>query len=61
METVTVDAKALRSVLAALTGPGHLIRELQVLRGLGDAMDSPIDLLISQYNKAVESHNAASV
>jgi hypothetical protein len=52
MEKVYVDADALRSVLQALNGPGHLIRELQVIRSLGD---SPIDLLIKQFNEQMSS------
>lgn len=48
METVTVDAKALRQVLQALIGPDYLIRELQVIRQLGN---SPIDLLVTQFNE----------
>ena len=52
MEKVYVDADALRSVLQALNGPGHLIRELQVIRSLGD---SPIDLLIKQFNEQMSA------
>lgn len=54
MKTVTVDADALRQVLQALNGPGHHIRELQAIRGLGD---SPIDKLVEDYNKAAEEFN----
>lgn len=46
--TVTVDAAALRQVLAALIGAEHEIRELQFTRSLGN---SPIDLLVRQYNE----------
>lgn len=55
MKTVTVDADALRQVLQALIGPSYLISELMVIRGLGD---SPIDILVDQYNAAVKSHAA---
>jgi hypothetical protein len=33
METITVNALALRQLLVALSGPGHYIRELQATRG----------------------------
>lgn len=49
-KSVTVDKAALREILAALIGPPHLIRELQATRCLGD---SPIDLLVEQFNAAV--------
>lgn len=55
MKTVTVDADALRQVLEALIGPSYLMSELMAIRGLGD---SPIDILVEQYNAAVESHDA---
>lgn len=47
-ELITVNKKALREVLSALNGPAHYVRELQAIRNLGD---SPIDLLIEQYNQ----------
>lgn len=50
-DTVAVDAAALRQVLDALTGPPHLIREMQVLAsGTLFAADSPITKLTDQYN-----------
>lgn len=49
---VLVDAEALQQVLQALTGPGHLIRELQVLARLPD---SPIGKLLKEYNDWVVS------
>ena len=55
MKTVTVDAAALRKVLVALTGPGHLIRELQALRGFSLAKDDPINTLIEDFNTAVDN------
>jgi peptidoglycan hydrolase-like protein with peptidoglycan-binding domain len=51
METVTVNAAALRRVLNALNGAGHEIRELQVIRNL-PGEKSPIDVLIDEYNAA---------
>ena len=50
-QTVTVDASALREILQALNGPSYLIAELQAIRSLGD---SPIDLLIKQFNEQAE-------
>jgi len=60
MDKVTVSAEALRQVLQALNGPGHYIRELQVTRGplVGD--DNPINILVAEYNAAVEAHNAST-
>ena len=47
---ITVNAEALRQVLAALTGPGHLIRELQFTRDKPPIMTgNPIDTLIHEY------------
>lgn len=48
--TVTVDAADLREILVALNGPAHYIRELQVIRSLGN---NPIDRLIEQFNAQV--------
>lgn len=50
---IPVDADALKQVLAALVGPGHLIRELQAIRGLpvlGGVVHDPIGALITQFN-----------
>lgn len=55
MKIVTVDADALRQVLQALIGPSYLMSELMAIQGLGD---SPIDILLDQYNSAVKSHAA---
>lgn len=52
-DTVTVNREALYQVLFALSGPGHLIRELQVTRGLPGATN-PIDVLCRQYNDFIE-------
>lgn len=52
---VTVDANALRQVLQALTGPAHLIREIQMTRSVAALTgDDPIGLLIDDYNHDVE-------
>lgn len=50
--TVTVDAKALRDILYALTGPGHYIRELQATRSIAKltGVKNPIDVLLDQFN-----------
>jgi hypothetical protein len=51
---VSVSADALYSVLQALNGPGHLIRELQFTRDAPPIMTgNPIDTLIRDYNEAV--------
>ena len=55
MKTVTVSADALRQLLQAVNGPAHYIRELQVTRGIDE--NNPINVLISEYNAAVEVHN----
>lgn len=49
---VLVDAKALREILSALTGPGYLVRELQAITDL-PGHDCPIKLLIQQFNEQV--------
>lgn len=56
MDTVTVDASALRKVLESLHGPDYLIRELQAISNL-PGYDCPIKKLTSQYNDAVERYN----
>lgn len=48
-----IDAHTLHEVLEALQGPTHLIRELQVTRGLGD---NPIDALVEQYNGQAQAY-----
>ena len=54
MKTITVDAQALRRILQALTGPPHLIRELQATRGIAELTgDDPIGTLVKQYNEAL--------
>jgi hypothetical protein len=61
-EMVSVDKKALKKILEALTGPGHLIRELQATRDLppmrlseGDELyENPINILLKQYNASCE-------
>lgn len=61
-DKVIVDREALRAVLSALNGPGHLIRELQATRTLppmklGDdsVYENPINKLIEDFNKHVAS------
>lgn len=51
MKTVLVNADALLSVLQAITGSDHEIRGLQAIRRLSN---SPIDVLLGEYNAAVE-------
>lgn len=50
---ITVTKEALRQVLAALVGPGHLIRELQLTREpMALFKDNPINVLVAEYNAA---------
>lgn len=55
--TIPVNAEALRAVLEALNGPGHLIRELQAIRGIEPLTGriNPINELIRNYNEAIQS------
>lgn len=59
-DTITVNAAALRQVLQALTGPPHLIRELQVTRGIL-FHNNPIDQLVREFNEEMDrrAQNAA--
>lgn len=52
-KTVAVDAEALRSVLKALIGPPHHIRELQATVDIAHLMNEPhpIATLVRQYNE----------
>jgi hypothetical protein len=52
METVTVNATALRNVLQALMGPSHHVMELWATQSLPD---SDISKLVQQFNAAVKS------
>lgn len=61
MDTVTVNAQALRAVLTALNGPGHHIRELQATRSLSKISgveENPINILVDEFNAAVNAFNA---
>lgn len=57
METVTVNAEALRTVLKALMGAPYQIRELQATMNL-PGETNPIVILVDEYNLAVSAHNA---
>ena len=50
-ETIPVNADALYQLLQALTGPAHLMRELQVTRNIPG--DNPINTLVREYNAYV--------
>jgi hypothetical protein len=57
-EMVSVDAKALRTVLQALTGPAHHIREIQMTRSIAALTgDDPIGVLIEDFNRAIAGVN----
>lgn len=46
-DRIEVDKRALHSVLLALIGQPHEVRELQATRGIGD---NPIDTLVAEFN-----------
>lgn len=48
---IEVDAEALRTVLQALIGPDHHIRELQATRKLHELVPNPIQTLLDEYNQ----------
>lgn len=54
--TIPVNANALRLVLSALEGPGHLIRELQAARSIEALLGgtNPISELVRNYNEAIK-------
>ena len=54
---IMINADALRQVLEALNGPGHLIRELQYTRNMPIGKPNPIDVLIGDYNQCAEAYN----
>lgn len=52
-QMVSVDAQALRTILQALTGPAHYIREIQATRSIAALTgDDPIGTLIEDFNRA---------
>ena len=58
---VSVDAKALRQLLEAVSGPGHHIRELQATRSLHTlGYPNPIDTLIDSFNAAIAAAGEAA-
>lgn len=53
---VSVDAEALRTVLQALIGPPHHIRELQMTRSIAALTgDDPIGLLVDDFKAALNA------
>lgn len=56
-ENIPVNADNLRTVLSALNGPPHYIRELQALNK--PPFNSPIAALTDQFNAWAEKVNAA--
>lgn len=59
MKTIVVNAQALSQLLDAVTGPPHLIAELQATTGprpmIGE--DNPICILADEWNAAAEEYN----
>jgi hypothetical protein len=65
METVTVNASALRQVLEAFLGPAYLIGELRVIHDLHqkfpqgkEEVADPVGILVREYNAAAEAYNS---
>jgi hypothetical protein len=57
-EMVSVDAAALRTILQALNGPAHHIREIQMTRSIAALTgDDPIGVLIEDFNRAIAGVN----
>lgn len=60
-QMASVDAKALRTVLQALVGPPHHMREIQMTRGVAALTgDDPIQTLIDDFNAYAAGTNKAS-
>lgn len=59
MDKITVSADALYKLLSALNGPSHYIRELQVTRNPIISENNPIEVLMKEYNEAVDAYNAS--
>lgn len=57
METITVNAKALRSLLNAVTGNPYEVRELQATRNPLVDPENPINVLVGEFNAAVDKFN----
>lgn len=64
-QKVSVSSVALRELLVALLGPGHLIREIQMLsKAHGSSIAelskevNPLDLILQQFNEEVEKFKA---
>lgn len=57
MKTITVSADALLQLLRAITGPGHLIRELQATRSISKltGTENPINVLIAECQAAIDA------
>jgi hypothetical protein len=53
-QMVSVDAAALRTILQALNGPAHHIREIQMTRSIAALTgDDPIGVLVEDFNRAI--------
>lgn len=61
-DRILVDRHALYQVLTALNGPGHLMRELQVIASMAPSLrtgvDDPIGKLIGEYNAFAATHRS---
>jgi hypothetical protein len=56
---VSVSARALKEVLAALVGSTHTVHELMITRGLA-AFSNPIDQLIDEFNTEIQKHTLSN-
>lgn len=58
-DSVVVNSIALRQILMALNGPGHLIRELQYTRNVSKLLGeiNPIDRIVNDFNNYVNKKN----
>ncbi len=52
---IEVSSDALKQILDALNGPGHLIRELQVTRNL-PGNENPINILMEDYENGLKRY-----
>jgi hypothetical protein len=57
-ETVEVDAKALRELLVALTGPSYLIREIQATMNSSITGEiNPVQILLREFNAYAKNYS----
>jgi len=57
---IEVSASALRELLAAVTGPSHHIRELQVTMNMPFGEPNCIEILVKEFNDYANQENSKS-